>query len=773
MEKAQYRATSVDAAFAQSRKLSPVDWKVLGVVMTIATAVRLYGLAWPASVVFDEVHFGGFARKYVIGRFFFDVHPPLAKMLIAVAAWFGGYDGEFEFKNIGDDYISAGVPYVAIRMLPALMGLGTIALSFSTLRASGCRTYVAAAAALLLTFENTHATESRYILLDSPLVFFIALSTFGFKKFETDVPFTSDWWRHLLLTGVSLGATVSSKWVGLFTIAWVGCLTIYQLWWIWGDLSITPRRFLQHFGARALCLILVPVTFYVGMFYLHFFCVDNYGEGAEFLPRAFQATLKHNDLPTNIPAEVGYGSIVSIRHLDTAGGWLHSHIQQYETGSKQQQVTLYPHADENNLWRIENGTTAYQPNEDGSPVWVKDGDVIRLEHVTTEKRLHSHDHRAPVTSHDYINEVSGYGFPGFEGDYNDNWRVKIVGKESIGEEAKHRIRALRTYFQLEHTMTGCLLYSKNVRLPDWGFDQQEVSCIKNGKLHNTVWYVEHNENPLLPEMERVDYKKPGFFQNFLELQKVMWNVNKGLTEPHNWETRPLQWLTLRRGINMWGDSSHQVYLVGNLPIYLSIAIGVGILVAYKIIALLLWQRRGGALAANNSYAPKTQVWGIFDHNFGNYILGWWLHYFPSFLMERQLFLHHYLGSLYFGVLALGQALELGVSTIKCRYLAMALPALAVLVAGTWYVWYSPLIYGSSWTKSMCQSSVFGDMDWDCNLFPESYGDYTEANRKISESISYARQGLPVPTGDSSAEVFEANAVEEESPEKEQQPIGME
>ena len=50
---------------------------------------------------FDEVHFGWFAANYIKGKYYVDVHPPLAKLLITLAAFIGGYDGNFDFKSIG------------------------------------------------------------------------------------------------------------------------------------------------------------------------------------------------------------------------------------------------------------------------------------------------------------------------------------------------------------------------------------------------------------------------------------------------------------------------------------------------------------------------------------------------------------------------------------------------------------------------------------------------------------------------------------------------
>jgi dolichyl-phosphate-mannose-protein mannosyltransferase len=64
--------------------LKSSDWEFLGALTVLAFFVRLFRIYQPSSVVFDEVHFGGFASKYIKGKFFMDVHPPLAKLLITL-----------------------------------------------------------------------------------------------------------------------------------------------------------------------------------------------------------------------------------------------------------------------------------------------------------------------------------------------------------------------------------------------------------------------------------------------------------------------------------------------------------------------------------------------------------------------------------------------------------------------------------------------------------------------------------------------------------------
>lgn len=194
------------------------------------------------------------------------------------------------------DYLEPKVPYTIMRLFPAILGLALVPLTFLTLIALRLSLATALLGSLLITFENALITQSRLILLDSYLVFFTALTVYFWAKFSSldsdGMAFTEGWWRWLTLTGVSLGAVVSCKWVGLFTIAAVGAGTLRQLWLLLGNTKVSPRQWAKHFMARALCLIVVPLTFYMAMFQIHFWILNMSGEGDGFMSSEFQHTLE-------------------------------------------------------------------------------------------------------------------------------------------------------------------------------------------------------------------------------------------------------------------------------------------------------------------------------------------------------------------------------------------------------------------------------------------------------------------------------------------------
>ncbi|KAK4161459.1 glycosyltransferase [Cladorrhinum sp. PSN259] len=741
--------------------LSGSDFQLLLGLTFLSAAVRLFRIYQPTSVVFDEVHFGGFASKYIKGRFFMDVHPPLAKLMITLFGYLAGFDGDFDFKDIGKDYLEPGVPYVAMRLFPAICGILLAPTMFLTLKATGCRTFTAALGAGLIIFENGLLTQARLILLDSPLMIGTAFTALAFTSFTNQQElgpsraFTPSWWFWLAMTGLGLGITVSIKWVGLFTIAWVGSLTLVQLWVMLGDYkNVSVRTFSKHFLARVFCLIVIPLTFYMAMFGIHFLCLTNPGEGDGFMSSEFQSTLNSKGMQ-DVPADVLMGSKVSIRHVNTQGGYLHSHPLMYPTGSKQQQITLYPHKDDNNLWLLENQT---QPlGADGQPIngtnawynlpdipYIQNGAILRLYHSPTHRRLHSHDVRPPVTEAEWQNEVSAYGYEGFDGDANDFFRVEIVKKQSKSGVAQQRVRTIDTKFRLVHVMTGCVLFSHKVKLPDWASEQQEVTCARGGTLPNSVWYIESNEHPMLgPDAEKVNYANPGFFGKFWELQKVMWKTNAGLVESHAWDSRPESWPILRRGINFWGKQHRQIYLIGNPLVWWSATAAVVIYAVFKGLAVLRWQR------SFNDYA--SPVFKRFDYEIGTSVLGWALHYFPFYIMQRQLFLHHYFPALYFSIIAFCQIYDFVVARISLLGLkqhplvgkagAVAFLALSAVV----FCLYSPLAYGNAWTKPECKRvKLFSTWDWDCNTFLDTYEAYSSLPSTSAAAVQTPAASVPAP-----------------------------
>src|SRR3989344_2961902 len=181
---------------------------ILGILL-LSLAVHFAYFTHPRETVFDEVHFGKFVSGYFTHEYFFDIHPPLGKLIISGAGYVAGFQPGFSFGSIGDQFPDN--TYLALRLLPRLAGallpiiiiLLLLELKFSRLSAYS--------AGILVIFENALLTQSNYMLLDAFLLLFGFMSWWLYAKSRYTLHAT----RYMLLAALCAGLAVSVKWTGI------------------------------------------------------------------------------------------------------------------------------------------------------------------------------------------------------------------------------------------------------------------------------------------------------------------------------------------------------------------------------------------------------------------------------------------------------------------------------------------------------------------------------------------------------------------------------
>ena len=171
-------------------------------LLTLAVGLwgRVYDLGFPAKQVWDEIYFPVMADKYLKGIYFFDLHPPLGKFIIAVSiALFGDTP-------------------VAWRLMPAVFGIALLPLGFFL----GWSLFKQRVGALLLAAflagETILIVHSRIGVMEILLVFFTLATFLAALVVERG--------GQAIWPAVLLGLTLSIKWAALPVVIPVG----YVLW---------------------------------------------------------------------------------------------------------------------------------------------------------------------------------------------------------------------------------------------------------------------------------------------------------------------------------------------------------------------------------------------------------------------------------------------------------------------------------------------------------------------------------------------------------------
>ncbi len=304
-------------------------------------------LTQPDKVVFDEVHFGKFVSSYFTHQFYFDIHPPLGKMMIAGFAKLFDFKPGFAFANIGDVYPDK--QYMILRALPNLAGALLPVVMFLILIELGLEYQPAFLGGLLVTFENGVFVQSHYILLDAFLLLFGFTSFLFYLKYRN----TKDTY-HLLASGIFAGLALSIKWTGL---SFLGLPLLFEGYEMISEIN---RDGLRTFEFKKVFLliaafIVIPVVIYFTIFGIDFRLLYKDSPADTAVGPGFRKTLEDNN----------YASDASVKPSSVLQKFFEINIAMYESNNHNN--VGHPFASKWFEWPLMAGSIDYWVADENTP----------------------------------------------------------------------------------------------------------------------------------------------------------------------------------------------------------------------------------------------------------------------------------------------------------------------------------------------------------------------------------------------------------------------
>lgn len=723
----QILSMDVPTSFHEQVSLQKSDYKSLIVVCVTALALRLWNLPNPPDIVGEERSILKRINQISRSEFFFESSPPLANWFwYILARVFGGYTGGLNLEEDGS-YIGHTFPFRELRVVSAVLGVALVACAFLTLKLTGASRRSATMGAIFVAFECSYALHQHYITRHSLTLALLGFTVYLWKALELQQPLTRAWHGIALLLGLTLGTLVASSSQGWWTIYWILSASAYQIWWSFGDRRQKQyiRKFIINALARLVYFLAVPLALETLVISFQVQSLTAVGEGSPYVSGPFQKSFSNAPV-TRVPAPVGYGSVVSIKHFAT-NAYLHSLNKNYDGGSDQQVVTGFQFPDINNYWFIEK---EFQKTSVESPFeQIQDGDIIRLRHFQTLRRLHSHDFRPPLSDKDYQFEVSAYGAEGYKGNPDDIWRVDIINNGTLGP-----LKALGTQFKLYHLKQRCYLFSSREQLPHYGASQQIVSCCKGCFDEKTIWYIEDNSHKMHDDAPMADYDDISIASKVMELRNLM-KVPEIASDQSKRSNVGVFLPFLPQGTPLFEKNHRQVLLIGNAMVWYVSILSIAVYFTFKISTFVARQR---------AWVDFTTFRGIreMDHHVGSLCLLWGCHFIPCILRENNE-LTDYLPALYGSILAATRWLDyFSALVLRKSKLVNAFHALCIAGALSTFVFYSPFIYGEKMLRQQCYILDLGIWSLNCRGYFYTEQEYVDYDKTI-QGLDYYFKPAPI------------------------------
>lgn len=615
-------------------------------VTLIALAVRLVKISFPEAVVFDEVHFGKFASLYLERKFFFDLHPPLARLFFALIGFLVRYDGSFKFDYVGQDYIENDTilaPFLIYRVSNALVGTLIVPLIFNCLKELNCYAVTCLFGSLLFALDNAQLCQTRYIFLDSLLLLSIVATIYcyiRFYKYEvvTKEPFEYEWYKRLILVGICLSCAISCKYVGVMTYATVGIAVVFNIYQLFGQLKGKQHRniFVKHFVERLNYLVMLPFLIYLFWFFVHFqiLIYDDNSE-SEFLSETFQDSLIPNEsfITRYDQYQVRFYDNITIRHD-------FSDIFLCGNGHSNQNSSIFGGLGDNEtavcVWQI---LPDIQEDNFDSDTVLTLNEKVRFKNVDSGKYLVS----LSVCEEDIDDRFYMLDSDKVTSEVYENTLFTLLPLRDV--DFGHIVSSNKTAFKILNFMEESTMFidsdinnstrsNGTQRQPIYANDDMRKLnfAYNDWKIDEIIGIENHRE---IEPFER-EYHSYNFFSKWSELQKAMFMYNNDLSADHTFASHPSTWPLCLNGVLYWTKAAdrNQIYFIGNILAWWFEVFSMLLYVVLIIFCVCLPRY------TNKLITKDTRE--VICGPLAFFFVGWACHYFPFYFMQRQKFLHHYL-----------------------------------------------------------------------------------------------------------------------------------
>ncbi|SCU99969.1 LAME_0G06700g1_1 [Lachancea meyersii CBS 8951] len=454
--------------FAVNLKIPDFALAVLLAVSFILRQIRSGGLSQAPRRA--ELKITEAVNHYIDGDFYISSFPPPIMQLLAFSA-----------------KITGNLSIELLRKINLVVAAATVSAVYLMLRQSSITCAISVVAAAALSRLPLFVEESISFSAELPQLLFLTGSLLSWNIFKRCRFSTKGWYQSLFLLTLFITFSVGTKFLGIVTWAWFLLLLIRQAWNTIGDVNVKNWDVARSSSWKVATVgILPPITLLLSYFV--------------FLSNSRGPSLDHSGLvspyfenwflpqPMPQPDVVYYGSKIVIRHAQSLGGYLHSHNYTYPGGSGEQQVSLFLHSnDGDNEWIVE--PYSQDLEYEGKLEPVRNFALIKLRHKSTGKLLRASAAKPPISEQDHDHEVSCTGDVTYNGDSDESWRIRFERGMTVHDAF---LCPYTVYFSLDNLGQSCKLLSHDLRLPDWGFGQQEVLCVDSADKERSLFFVDRS-----------------------------------------------------------------------------------------------------------------------------------------------------------------------------------------------------------------------------------------------------------------------------------------